>query len=100
MSSDSIIAQLRSKSLLKRFQEAGVKHVWLFGSGARDELQAESDIDLLYEADVSAITDGWGVWGLYGELEEKLGRKIELISKKTLDPSLQKQVFSSMIQVF
>ena len=74
--------------------------MWLFGSGAANALREDSDIDLLYEADPTLIQDDRGVRWLYWELEEKLWRTVELISKKTLDPTLQKKVFTSMIQIF
>ena len=61
MTSDSIVSQLQSKALLKRFEQAGLKHMWLFGYGEENALREDSDIDLLYEEDPTLIQDDRGV---------------------------------------
>jgi len=50
----------------------------LFGSALRDELQPDSDIDILVEFDKDHIPGLLDLAGMEIELEEMLGRKVDL----------------------
>ena len=63
--------------ILDRF---GAKHLSLFGSAARDELRAESDIDVLVEVERAATYDGY--FDLKEFLEQLLGRRVDLVTEK------------------
>jgi predicted nucleotidyltransferase len=57
--------------------------VYLFGSYARGEATAESDVDLL--VDLSGSTaHGFILGGLYNDLEESLGTGIDLVTVASL----------------
>ncbi len=65
--------------LRKRF---GVEHLALFGSIARDEASEGSDIDIVVSLEKPI---GFGFIQLADYLEEKLGRKVDLITTSTLE---------------
>lgn len=53
MSQSEILSFFREKSIQSIFQRAGIVHLWLFGSYARNTAHNNSDIDLMYEYDAS-----------------------------------------------
>ncbi len=63
-------------------QRFGVDRVALFGSYARDEATENSDIDLMISVSRPL---GFAFIELADYLEEKLGRKVDLITDTTLE---------------
>lgn len=69
------------------FTTQPVKKAWLFGSFSRGEETAESDVDILVEFDrtgkpVTLLTYA----RIWRELEERLGRSVDLVEEGTLKP--------------
>ena len=63
-----------------------IEAIYLFGSYARGEAEANSDIDLRVEA--SRIKSLMTFGGLYSDLEEALAKKPDLLTTKNLDDGL------------
>lgn len=63
----------------------GVQRLALFGSFARSEARPESDVDLLVEF-IPGRKSFDGFMQLYDLLEERLGRRIELVTTEALSP--------------
>ena len=70
--------------------EHGVTSVRVFGSVARGESQPGSDLDLLI--DVGPVTSSWFPAGLIMDLEELLGRRVEVVTERGLNPALRDAV--------
>jgi len=68
----------------------GARNVRVFGSVARGEAGPESDLDFLIE-DVGA-TSPWFPAGLILDLEELLGRRVDVVSEEALRPELRPYV--------
>ena len=66
----------------------GAERVYLFGSYARGDMTAESDIDL--RIDKGSIR-GLAFAGLLGDLEDALGLKVDLISTAGMDAAFLKE---------
>lgn len=66
----------------------GVKRIGLFGSHARDEERADSDIDLIVEFD-----EGRKNYDNFIELcfflEDLLGRKVDLLTPESMSPYMR-----------
>ena len=62
-----------------------IKRAALFGSAARDDMSEQSDIDMLVEFLPNAR--GLDFFGLRVDLEEALGRSVDLITWKALSKS-------------
>lgn len=77
-------------------KKRGVKRAGIFGSYARGEERKESDIDILIEAPKNI---GFGLIGIELELEEVIGKKIDLITYKSLSPYLKKEILSEEIRI-
>ena len=65
----------------------GVRDLALFGSLARDQAGAESDIDILVSFDGPATSSRY--FGLQFYLEDLLGRSVDLVTDKALRAELR-----------
>ena len=61
----------------------GIERMYLFGSYARGEAKAESDIDL--RVDTGRLHGLFALGGLYSDLEERFGKKLDLLTTRSLD---------------
>jgi len=85
------LAPYRQK-ILDAAARRGVRNVRVFGSVARGDDQTNSDIDLL--VDVEAGRTLLDVIGLEQELQELLGRRVEVLTEKGLSPYLQQRILA------
>ena len=96
MKNTEIIQLLRQRrdELRKRF---GVKSLAVFGSVARGEAGPDSDVDILVEFEGRATFDRY--MGLKFFLEDLLGRRVDLVTRKALKPRLRPYVEQEAIYV-
>jgi len=85
----------KREDVLEVAERHGVTSVRVFGSVARGDESAESDIDLL-------ITTGpnvspWFPAGLILDLEQLLGRHIDIVTESGLNPLLRDQVLTEAV---
>ena len=71
--------------LRKYFSTQPVLKAWLFGSFSRGEETQASDVDIIVSLDKSKPI-GLKFFGMWSDLEELLGRKVDLVSEGTLLP--------------
>jgi predicted nucleotidyltransferase len=97
MDRDAAIAKLREhEAELKRF---GVQHLFLLGSTARGEAREDADIDLFFDHPLGSL-------GLFELMEVKdaaaliLGRKTDIMTRRSLHPALRERIEASALQVF
>ena len=63
-----------------------VTKAWLFGSFSRGEETPESDVDILVNYDRSQPIGLFKIAGMTVDLEDILGRKVDLVEEKMLFP--------------
>lgn len=69
------------------FSTQPIKKAWLFGSFSRGEETADSDVDILVEFDRSGPPVTLLTYArIWRELEERLGRDVDLVEEGTLKP--------------
>ena len=90
MTSDAVISELRTHA--PELKQAGIRHIALFGSLARGEAGADSDIDLVAELDPGARIGLLRLIGLEQRLEELLGRSVDLLAEPIEHPRLRAAV--------
>lgn len=73
----------------------GVTRVRVFGSMARGDAGPNSDVDLLVE--VGANPSPWFPGGLVAELEELLGRRVQVVTERGLDELLRDRVLQEAV---
>jgi uncharacterized protein len=83
------------QKILPILQDYGIKRLALFGSCVRDEMDKDSDIDILVdiEADISLLD----FVGLKQKIEEALGRKVDLVEYDTLKPILREMILKEQV---
>ena len=73
-----------------------VKELWLFGSAAREELKAGSDIDILVDFDAPVTLFEFA--RLRRRLESLLGRPVDLVTRDALKPQLREQILREAVR--
>ena len=72
----------------------------LFGSAARDEARADSDIDLLAAFDDARGLSLLDMIGIENRLADLLGRPVDLIEEGTLRPRARQNVSREAVRAF
>lgn len=67
---DQIMSTLRSHK--RELEEMGAAHLALFGSVARGDDTATSDVDILVEFAAEAQADSWSYFGIRQKLQDRL----------------------------
>ena len=81
--------QAMTEQIAKYFKTQPVVKAWLFGSFARGEERDDSDVDILVKFDRRLPIGLFAYVRMHRELEEKLGRKVDLVEEGTLRPAVQ-----------
>lgn len=76
-------------------REYKVAELAVFGSAVRDDFRSDSDIDLLVTFQPEAKIGLIGFIGLQQQLQEVLGRNVDLVSRRGLKPLIRDEVLSS-----
>lgn len=83
------------KRIIEILKQGEVKRASLFGSYARGEATSKSDIDILVE-----FGKGKNLLDLVGlkiELEESLGRPVDLLTFRSIHPPLKDRILSEQV---
>ncbi len=83
-STEEILAALRDQHRLLR-QSYPIRRMALFGSWARGDAREDSDVDVMVDVDPSI---GLAFVELGDKLERALGRRVDLVSRRAIKPSL------------
>ena len=87
---EHVIAILRAHEA--ELRQAGIQHLSLFGSVARGDAEAGSDVDLVAEFDPAARMDLIRLVGLERRIGEALGRTVEILAEPVENPRLRANV--------
>ena len=85
----------RRDEILRVAARHGADNIRLFGSAARGEDTPDSDIDLLI--DVTGATTSWFPGSLTAELEALLGRRVQVVTRRSLSPLIREAVLSEAV---
>jgi len=73
-----------------------VRRAGIFGSYARGEQKKNSDIDILIEPPRGI---GFGFFGIAMEIEEKTGKKVDLVTYKYINPHIKNQILREEVKI-
>jgi len=83
------------RKILPILQIYGVKKIGLFGSFVRGEMREDGDIDILVEIEKNiSLLD---FVGLKLEIEQALGRKVDLVEYNTIKPLLRERILKEQV---
>jgi uncharacterized protein len=97
MQRDEAIAKLKEHET--ELRQLGIEHLYLFGSTARGDARADSDVDLFFDHPEGSL-------GLYELMDVKdaaariLGCKADIMTRRSLHRVLRKGIEASALQVF
>jgi len=91
------ILEARRNEILRIARQHGVTRVRVFGSVARGDATAESDIDLLI--DVEGPTPPWFPGGFAAELEALLGRRVDVVEPDALRDDVRARVVQEAVSL-
>ncbi|MFO7791542.1 MAG: nucleotidyltransferase family protein [Candidatus Saliniplasma sp.] len=75
-------------------EKYNVKEIGIFGSYVHDDFDTSSDIDILVEFSEPI---GWEFIDLKDELEELLGKDIDLVTKDALKPRIKPNIMKDVV---
>jgi len=79
---DQALDALRAREDAAR--RIGVRFVGVVGSVARGEAGPNSDVDVVY--DVTAKGHLWPLLGIVADLEDRLGRRVDIVDRAMMPP--------------
>lgn len=91
------IEEIKSKAL-PVLKQAGVLRSSIFGSVARGETNADSDVDFLVELPEQATL--FDLIGIKQGLEDVLGKKVDIGTYDGLKPRIRQRVMSEQVLIY
>ena len=88
-------AQGHRHQLIELARRRGIGNLHVFGSMARGDADADSDVDLLVTLPPGASALALG--GLVMDAQELLGRRVDVVTEPALHPALRERVLASCI---
>ena len=85
------------RAIVKILKKNGIKQAGIFGSYARGNQTRKSDIDILIQPTSSMSL--FEFVGVKQDLEERLGKKVDLISYRGIRPELRERILSDEVKI-
>jgi predicted nucleotidyltransferase len=93
-----VLRKLRSQA--SAIRSRGATSLYLYGSTARNEANAKSDVDLFIDYDPRGRFSVLDLVAAKRVLQESLGVEVDLTTRKGLHPLIRKQVEAEATRVF
>jgi uncharacterized protein len=94
---DLRLLRARREEILGSAAEHGASNVRVFGSMARGESDASSDVDLLVEMEPGrSLLDLVGLWQ---DLEDMLGTHVDVLSDGGVSPHLRERIYAEAVSL-
>lgn len=78
------------------FKKYGILKAQIFGSYARGEASADSDIDLMVTYGKKQALGAWEVIGIRQELADALNREVDLVTEGNVIPYFQESIYRDL----
>lgn len=82
------------------FRKEPIERAWLFGSFSRMEERSDSDIDILVDLDKTVPIGLLQYAKMINELETLLGRRVDMVERRSLKPFAQKSINQDKVLVY
>jgi uncharacterized protein len=89
------LLRTKREDILSTVRKYGASNVRVFGSVARGEADAESDIDLLVDMEPGRTLFDLG--GLLMDLQDLLGREVDVVTEKGLDERIREHILKEAV---
>jgi predicted nucleotidyltransferase len=98
MNKQDILDRLRENELALR--ERGVTHAALFGSVARNEQNAESDIDILVDLDPAKVATMFDYAGVKDYIAGLFEQPVDVVDREALKPRVRPKATADAVYAF
>lgn len=95
---DRVVRVLRAHE--PEIRALGVSHLWLFGSLARGDAGAASDVDVMIGVPPGRKFSLFDLGEVRVELCERLGRAVDVVIEADLVPALRNDLTPDLLEVF
>ncbi len=92
-----VILQSRREEILSLASRHGARNVRLFGSVARGDARADSDVDILVDMEPGRSLFDLG--GLLYDLQTLLDMEVDVVTEKGLRPRIREQVMREAVSL-
>ncbi|MFA4818600.1 MAG: nucleotidyltransferase family protein [Patescibacteria group bacterium] len=99
MVSDKRLNEIKKK-IEPVFKKYPISYAGVFGSFARGEEKSESDIDIMIRLKQNSAFSLFDLIGVERELEEKVGRKVDLATEKNIGRYIKSSVFNDLKPIY
>lgn len=96
MTKDEVLAILKERRA--ELEAMKVTSAALFGSVVRGEAHADSDVDIMVEVERGVSL--YDFVGIQLNLEEWIGRKVDLVTKPSLHPALREDILKEAVDAW
>lgn len=95
----TMLEQMKGKreQIMKTAARHGVSNIRVFGSVAHGGERPDSDVDFL--VDVSGQVSSWFPAGLVADLERLVGRPVDVVTSKGVNPLLRDLIFKEAVEL-
>ena len=93
-------AVTKLRSCAGAVRDRGATSLYLFGSSARDEATADSDLDLFIDYDPTKKFSLVDLVGIKFLLQDTLGVEVDVTTRDSLHPMLREEIERSAVRVF
>jgi predicted nucleotidyltransferase len=97
MSRDEIVARIRKRADAIRAE--GVTALYLFGSVARDQAHANSDIDIFVDYDPSSKFSLLKLSGIRLIIMDEIGCNVDITTSNSLHPRLRDRILADAVRI-
>lgn len=87
-------------ALEKPLRERGITSLALFGSVVHGDARPGSDIDVLVDVDPKARFSLVDLVSVQNLLEERLGRRVDVVTRQGIEPTIRDRAFAEAERVF
>ena len=98
MQRDRVITLLRRHE--PELRDAGVGGLYLFGSAARDQARADSDVDIFFDLAKPRGFTLFKLAALRERMQEIVGGKVDLMTRAGIHPRRREHIEAQAIRVF
>ena len=91
------LIEINKQQILELARRRGARQIMLFGSMATDKATEKSDVDFLVE--MQQGSSAFALGGLLKDLEELLGRKVDMTTPNALHPAIRDRILHEAIEL-